>query len=296
MINAFRRIPRDLPGNPDIRIIGPQSSGKTTFMASLARWPNAKLDSPIQSVNPFDDESGRLIAIAQDILENGLSMAPTRPDEDVHSLPLYTLLIELKPAFQIGNIGNNLRFQVSCREYSGEIIKDLRGGSSGINLSDYLDDCADSSGLLLLVDGTSREDNHYAQAFATLQTELNVRLIGRNKNLRQYRIAVVFSKAEQAQVWIHRYDIQKFTNRRFPKTKETLNKWSKTWRCPMNYFFCSAFGMKGSPATPNVKVQSRESGGTYAVIDNTSVWRPFGLVAPIYWLHTGKDDQRLRDL
>lgn len=291
MINAFRRLPRDLPGSPDIRIIGPRSSGKTTLMAALARWPNAKPDSPIQSVNPFDDDSARLIDMAKDILENGLPLAPTRPDEDANNLPLYTLLIELKPAFLIGR---NVRFQVSCREYSGEIIKDLRGGSSGINLSNYLDDCADSSGLLLLIDGTSREDKQYSQAFARLQKELNERLIGRNKGLRSYRIAVVFSKAEQAQVWIHRYEMQKFINLKFPQTKDTLQAWSDNWGCKVNYFFCSAFGMKGSPPNPNVKVQERDSGGTYAVLAKPSLWRPFGLVAPIYWLHTGKDDQRLR--
>ncbi|MBD2775236.1 hypothetical protein [Iningainema tapete] len=293
MINTFRRLPRDLSGSPDIRIVGPRSAGKTTFMASLARWPNAKPDGAIQSVNPFDDQSGKLIAMAKDILENGLSMAPTRPDEDVYNLPLYTLLIELKPAFIIGS---NVRFQVSCREYSGEIIKDLRGESSGINLSNYLDDCANSSSLLLLIDGTSREDNYYSQAFARLQTELNERLVGKNKNLRDYRVAVVFSKAEQSQVWIHRHEMQKFVNRKFPLTKETLRIWVKSWGCSVNYFFCSAFGMKGSPPSPNVKVQSTDSGGTYAAIANPAVWQPFGLVAPIYWLYTGKDDRRLRTI
>ncbi|MGB3204168.1 MAG: hypothetical protein WBB28_04205 [Crinalium sp.] len=293
MIAAFRRPPRDLPGSPDIRIIGPRSSGKTTFMAALARWANPKLDSPILSVNPFDDDSAKLINLAHDILENGLAIAPTRFEEDANSLPLYTLLIELKSAFWING---NVRFQVSCREYSGEIIKDLRGGTSGIDLSNYLDDCADSSGLLLLIDGTSREDEKYAQAFARLQAELNERLVGRNKDLRTYRVAVVFTKAEQSQVWINRHDINEFVERKFPKTKAILQKWSNDWKCPINYFFCSAFGMKGKPPNPNVKVQARDKGGTYGVIANPKVWRPFGLVAPIYWLHTGKDDQRLRKI
>ncbi|NJR73009.1 MAG: hypothetical protein HC773_03495 [Scytonema sp. CRU_2_7] len=220
-------------------------------------------------------------------------MAPTRADEDGNTLPRYTLLIERKPAlFQ----KRNIRLQVSFREYAGEIIRDLCGGSSGINMRNYLDDCAISSGLLLLIDGTSREDSLYAQAFARLQLELNERFVSRNKSLKSYRIATVFSKAEQAQVWIHRHDMKKFVNLRFPQTKETLKIWSKTWGCSVNYFFCSSFGMKGNPPSPNVKVQARDSGGTYGVIANPSVWRPFGLFAPIFWLHTGKDDRRLREI
>ena len=44
------------------------------------------------------------------------------------------------------------------------------------------------------------------------------------------------------------------------------------------------------------KRQSRDEAGTYGVIANPAVWRPFGLVAPIYWLYTGKDDRRLREI
>ncbi len=294
MFNGLRRRTRDLPGNPDLRIIGARRSGKTTFMAALAYWPNAKPDSPIESVNPFDDDTARLIAMAQDILENGLPFAGNYPVEDLSQLPLYTLLIEIKPAF---SLGGNLRFQVSCREYPGELIEDLRNRSTASRgLSNYLDDCADGSGLLLLIDGTAKEDRKYAQAFDRLKTELNIRLTGQGKNLSSYRIAVVFSKTEQGTVWIHRYDIKKFISLKFPQTQNTIQKWRKEWGCSVNYFFCSAFGMKGNPPQPNVRIEERDREGTRSVIDRPQYWRPFGLVAPIYWLHTGKDDQRLRKM
>lgn len=293
MIQAFRtQTPRDIQGSPDIRIIGPRSSGKTAFMAALARWPNAKSDSPILSVSPFGDDAARLINIAQDILEQGMPLAPTRRDDDANNLPLYSLLIELKSAFLVGR---NVRFQITCRDYAGEVFQELRNGVSTLDFTTYLDDCANSSGLLLLLDGSSTEDRQYSQALARLQTELADRLVGRNISLRSYRIAIVFNKAELNHVWIYRHQIDKFVNLKFPKTKATLQEWSRTWGCPVNYFFCSAFGMKGNPPQPNFKKQSRDSAGTSGVIANPSVWRPFGLVAPIYWLYTGKDDQRLRD-
>lgn len=284
-----------LIGSSDIRIIGPRAAGKTVFIAALARYPNAKIDSPVIAVNPHDDDDSRqLIVMAQDILEQGSAFAPT-PLKDIDLLPKYTLSIELKPKFAIAK---NSKIEVTCREYSGEIIKDLRGGSSGINVSDYLDDCANNSlGLLLLIDATShQQEAEYAQAFEKLEIEINERLVAANKPLENYRIAVVFSKTEQGEAWVFRHDIQKFINLRFFKIHRILQKWSQKWGCPINYFFCSAFGTRGKPARPNFKRQSRDQGGTYGVIANPAVWRPFGLVAPIYWLYTGKDDRRLREI
>ncbi|MFM7370240.1 MAG: hypothetical protein ACKO2Z_21115, partial [Sphaerospermopsis kisseleviana] len=66
--------------------------------------------------------------------------------------------------------------------------------------------------------------------------------------------------------------------------------------CSINCFFCSTFGTKGTPPKPNFKKQIGNSGGTYGVIDKPRVWRPLGLVAPLYWLATGKEDKQLRDI
>ncbi|MCL1470926.1 hypothetical protein [Argonema antarcticum] len=293
VVNLFSRRPRYLSGSPDIRIVGHRRAGKTTFMAALARWPNARRDSPIESVKPFDDRTDKLIDQAKDILENGLPLAGTFFPEDANELPLYTLLIEMKPAFRIGG---NIKFQVSCRDYPGKLIEELRKTNITPKLSNYLDDCADATGLLLLIDGTAREDKLYSQAFERLKEELNFRLTGQNKNLNSYRIAVAFSKAEQGSVWIHRHDMQKFMRLKFSQTETTLQKWQKEWGCPMNYFFCSAFGMIGEPLTPNFREETRDSGAICGVINYPQYWRPFGLVAPIYWLHTGKDDWRLRKM
>lgn len=283
----------NLPGNPEIRIIGARSAGKTTYLSALAKYPNARQDSLIQTIHPFNENAAKLISMASDILENGLSLAPTRIEIDINNVPTYTFLIELK-----SNIftRKNLRFQISLREYCGEIIKDLLHDTANHTLRTYLDDCADASGILLLIDGTSREDQLYAQAFTRLQIELNERLISRNRRLRDYRIAIAFTKAEQAEVWVYRHNIKDFINLHFPQMQSTLNAWAKIWGCPVNHFFCSAFGMKGYPPQPNIKTLSRDSSGISAIIANPSVWRPFGLVAPIYWLHTGKDNQKLRDI
>jgi hypothetical protein len=38
---------------------------------------------------------------------------------------------------------------------------------------------------------------------------------------------------------------------------------------------------------PNVNLLQKSRGGVKAVIKNPKLWRPFGLVAPIYWLCKG---------
>ncbi|MDZ8105248.1 MAG: hypothetical protein RM338_06425 [Nostoc sp. DedQUE12a] len=292
--------PLDLPGNQDIRIIGPRSSGKTAFMAALAYWPNADPDSPIQSVDPYDNASGDLIGMARDILADGRELASTDAGENADSLPIYTLLITLKPRLLNHPIpalkNKSIRIQVSCREYPGEIIKDLRNISSSNSLLDsYLDDCATASSLLLLIDGTAKQsDKDYAQALENLQKQLSDRLSLDTARLRNYRIAVVFSKCEQAEVRVYWKNINNFANLKFPAVQTVVNKWRTLWGCSTNYFFCSAFGTKGINPQPNFKIRNRDKNGIYGVIDNPKVWRPLGLVAPLYWIQTGQEDPRLK--
>lgn len=299
MTSAFNP-PVDLPGNQDIRIIGPRGSGKTVFMAALAYWPNADPNTPIQSVDPYDNASGELIGMARDILADGRQLPPTDPGQNADSLPIHTLLITLKPRLlnhPIAALKNkSIRIQVSCREYPGEILQDLRNISSSSSLlNSYLDDCATASSLLLLIDGTAnKSDKDYAQALENLQKQLSDRLSLDTTRLRNYRIAVVFTKCEQAQLRSYWKDINNFVNWKFPAVQTVVNKWRTLWGCSTNYFFCSAFGTKGINPQPNFKINVRNKDGTYGVIDNPKVWRPLGLVAPLYWIQTGQEDPRLK--
>ncbi|MEH1798989.1 MAG: hypothetical protein V7L13_07425 [Nostoc sp.] len=296
-LNLQSNSPLDLQGNGDIRIIGDRGAGKTTFMAALAYWPNGNPESsPIQSIDPFAPDTGILIEMAQNILENGQTLPPTRPGQP----PLYSFIVQLKPSFwknpREAVVGRNLRLQVSCREYAGELVDQLRSNLDDPILSTYLDDCATATGLLLLVDATSTYDREFAQALTNLERELNLRLTHSNRNKRQYRIALMFSKAEQPQVWNYQNEIPNFVKLKFPKTQQALQNWRRVWGCQVSTFFSSAFGMMGNPPQPNVRVIQNDGRGTSAVIARPKFWKPFGLVAPIYWLHTGQSDERLQQI
>jgi len=291
----------DLPGYSEIRIIGDRSAGKTTYMAGLAYFSNGFPNSPIQTIESLNDDTDHLIESAKYILESSMNLAATYL-LDAQNIPYYTLLITLKPRFisnPIASItGKNIRMFVSCKDYPGELIENLCQKPQDNYLWDnYLNDCVFVSGLLLLIDGSvSGKDQRYAQAFTNLRKELKSRLIAQGKKLNTYRIAVVFSKFEQAQTWAYRHRLKQFMSIRFPQTQTILKEWSQDWGCSLAYFACSAFGMMGNPPRPNVITRRDDARGAMSILARPNLWKPFGLVAPIYWLHTGKHDSRLRDI
>lgn len=290
------RVPLDL-GCCDIRLIGPRASGKTTFLATLAYWPNADGRYPITCIEPINEETVHLVDKARDILECGLQLEPTIV-QGWHGRSYYRLLINLKPNLCLHPLSwlrkQDIRFTLSCIDYAGELIERLNNNSTDDISVSFLDECALASGLLLLIDATSgASDSHYAKAFGILRQELNYRWRKGNRNLKNYRVAIVFSKFDQPNAWVHRNNLEEFITLNFPRTRNVFQNWYRNYGCSVKYFACSAFGMKGKPSHPNVLEIG--DGGENWVLAQRSKWQPFGLVAPVYWLCTGKNNSRLRD-
>lgn len=56
MLNLFKKKNQTpLQSSVVLRVIGDRAAGKTSYMASLARWPNADPDSPVQAVTAVDE-------------------------------------------------------------------------------------------------------------------------------------------------------------------------------------------------------------------------------------------------
>lgn len=276
----------------DIRIIGDKRSGKTTYMASLAYWPNANPASPVQSIIPYgDQEAGaELINQAQNILEQGLELEKTNLNADVSAVKDYGLSIVLKDKFSLKN-GNlrprMLKLNINCKDYSGEFFADLIYKKGDPKLDDYLEDCKIARGILFLVDGTThRKDKEYAQGLDHFFQELDHAddLDGIKR-----RIAFAFTKSEQSQLWISRDQPRELASRRFPKVQQRLSTWQKVSGGKVDYFTTSAFGTIGhNNPDPNSTQIARDRNGTTSVIWKPKRWRPFGLVSPLYWLCTGQ--------
>jgi len=289
----FQSSPTKFSG--DIAIIGPRPSGKLVFLATLAYFPNAgDKTCPVKSVTPMDLYSEELIDMVRNILVKGSQFEPMESYNDIDKVPLSSLQITLKK--------NQIKYQIlniSCKAFAGEYIEDLsRYYSESVSnnlpvlFTDFYDDLARGY-LAIIIDATSRSDREHAQSFTVLERGLSDRLSQSEKS--KYRIAVIFSHFDLPEVWAYRKDLDTFVPRHFPRTHSVFTAWSHKWGCSVAYFACSAFGMIGDSGEPNCKVVGHGEKGTMAVLKDPEAWKPFGLVAPIYWLLTGKHDKRLLD-
>ena len=283
-----------LQSNAVLRVIGDRASGKTTYMASLARWPNADPSSPVQTVIPVNEEGEELIAKAQNILEQGLELEPTDLSASAIDVKDYTLSIALKGQFSWKNpsVGSHLAtLNISCKDYAGEFFSDLLYQAGNSRLEDYLEDCLQATGIMFLIDGTThRKDSEYANGLDKFLMALDRTDIGVEKR----RIALVMTKCEQPELWINRHKPRDLATARFPQVYRKLHSWQQLGAGSVDYFTTSAFGMLGSRfPEPNSKRMTRDRNGTTSVLKDPRRWRPFGLVAPIYWLCTGDRHKEL---
>ncbi len=275
-----------------VRVIGDRGSGKTGYMAALVRWPNASETSAVKSINPINDEGRELIKKAQNILEAGDHLEGTPLDTDVDQVKDYGITIVLKEQFN-WELNKLIQLNINCKDYSGEFFSDLLHRRGDILLEKYIEDCVLADGLLLMLDGLSyRKDANYAQGLAQLLLKLDH--YGQINQMRR-RIALVVTKCEQPQLWVNRHKPKLILEARFPQTLKRLQTWQNQGEKEIDFFCTSAFGMLGKDCPePNMKIEARgDRGITASSLKNAKLWKPFGLVSPIYWLCTGKRHPKL---
>jgi hypothetical protein len=293
-----------LDRNSVVRIIGDRGSGKTAYIASLAYWPNADPSSPVQTVTSGNSETQELVAKAQNILEQGLQMEGSDLNDRVADVKDYSLTIVLKGQFSflqkvntvIKNVQSAMKPQlvqlnISCQDYAGEFFADLLHKVGDSKLEDYLENCLLANGIMFLTDGTThRKDSEYASGLDKFLVAIDRTDISRI----QRRIAFVMTKCEQSELWVNRHNPKELAQLRFPKTFGKLQAWQQTGGGEVDYFTTSSFGVLGSkhPEPNSVRIK-RDRDGTTSCIKDPKRWRPFGLVAPIYWLCTGERHKEL---
>jgi hypothetical protein len=294
--SIFNKGDDNKPNQPSslIRIIGDRASGKTVYMAALARWPNANPNSPVQRVVADNDDGKELIRVAQNLLEQGLELEQTQLNSNPNKIKDYAIGITLKDQFFWQNMSSSnssqlIDLNINCKDYAGEFFSDLLNSQNDPVLDAYFTDCIAAQGIALLIDGTSyQNDKKYASGLdAFLKGIDDFDLAGE-----QRRIAFVITKSEQPELVINRNDSKKaydyVHSTRFPEVYKTLKSWQARGKGKVDFFLVSSFGTIGSRGIEgNYRLLSRRKGGTQAVIKKPQLWRPFGLIAPLYWLCTG---------
>ena len=278
--------------NAVIRVIGDRASGKTTYMAALARFPHAASNSLIQSITSVNDDGNELISKAQNLLEQGLELEPTDLTANTEDISDYQLSITLNGQSRLkGAGGAPIQLNISCKDYAGEFFSDLLFRDRDPKLADYLEDCAQATGIMFLIDGSAqRKDAEYAAALDKFLKALS----NTSQTSQLKRIAFVLTKCELPDLWIKRHQPEQLAQAKFKQVCTKLRAWKSTTKGNIDFFTTSAFGVVGTRfPEANSKQQSRDRGGVTSILQDPQHWKPFGLVSPIYWLCTGDRHQKL---
>ena len=149
-----------------ITIIGPKNSGKTTYLAGLADWPEqriqARKNSPF-TVEPIGKHGKSLRQEAQEKILEGVYLEATelKPNSTVNDLPHYFFKIKINRLLREEII------RLVVRDYPGEIYKKLAEKNIPKLEQEYIKECLkpDVIGCLILLDKWERENQH--NCFAT---------------------------------------------------------------------------------------------------------------------------------
>lgn len=271
----------------NIRIIGPRSSGKTTYLAALAYWPDKKRGgkkSNLFKIQAIGDDANELAEKAENIILQGESLAPTPVDESrgIDALPLYQFRIEIKKSF----FQKSEQIDLAVRDYPGEIFNELETGLISALHEPFFEEClmADVSGCLIVLTEWCEPniDKSYDRIIKHFIKQIDSR--GRMHNL---RLAVAMSKCERGELWAGRLEPEKDLFELYlPNTTKTLR--SKITPKNLDFFAISTFGvLHRNDPRPNRKDEMGRQGRNSGLRE-PSKWQPYGMIAPLYWLSTGK--------
>jgi signal recognition particle receptor subunit beta len=257
-----------------IRIIGDKGVGKTTFLTALACLSCDDPQSQVQRIVTSGKDTENMIRLAKDCLDQKEQIPSNDYGEGLEKS--YVFKIEFKDASIL---------EIECKDYSGEFFRDLVNNKNPQLLEKYIKDCAvDGAGILILLDGTAQQDEYYAECIYQLLVRLD-RSTSINSSSR--RVAVALTKCDIPQLWIHRKNPTEKIRGRFEGVHGKLKKFKKI---TVDYFATSAYGMLGSDSeiSNSNTVETDEKGTRSVIIESDSkLWRPFGLIEPLYWLYTG---------
>ncbi|MDK2411869.1 hypothetical protein QHH11_23345 [Aphanizomenon sp. PH219] len=266
----------------NIHIIGPQASGKTTYLAALAYQPlKTKQKNKNFKVQALNEETRELADKAENIILEGASLEPTYLDvKTIDDLKVYSFIIEIQKKWR-----KLEKINLAVRDYPGEVFKELESVSANPLHEEFMNECLskDTQGcLVLLTEWRQGTDKFYKRVFKRF-----INLMDKQERLHDLRLAVAMSKCERGELWPGRLDPENdLFAIHFPETLSFLkdNIPSKN----LQFYAISTFGVLGSKDPRPNRKQELGTKGRYSVLRETDNWSPYGMISPLYWLSTGK--------
>lgn len=270
----------------NICVIGPRASGKTTYLAALAYWPDRNRQAgrkKVFEIQPLNDESRELVSKAENIIREGKSVEPTKIGETIQTvddLPYYSFQIDVKK-----RLGRKETIQLNARDYPGEVFEKIAEPSLSDSIhEEFVNECLmkDVVGCLILLtgweQGTDRFYNRVINRF--------IELMDTNDRLKDLRLAVAMSKCERGELWPGRLDPETdLFGVHLPATKATLQE--KIDSKNLRFYAISTFGvLRRNDPRPN-RIDDQGESGRASVLRDAPRWRPYNMVDPLYWLNRG---------
>jgi hypothetical protein len=283
------RLQQRIDAGNNISVIGPRSSGKTTYLAALCHWPmqasSYKGKKPF-SVSAVGSDSMELAEKASSIILEGGSLEPTNNYvSDPSDLKSFLLNINIRKGFR------NLKIVLNAKDYPGEIFEDLANGEKNKLQKDFIEECLSDEvkGCILLFSDWSNRDGFYNRVIYNLFDEIDNR--GRMGDL---RLAVVMSKCERGELWPGRNEPElDLFQTHLPRTHGLLR--SRIPKDNLSFFALSTFGVLGKQDPRPNRVEEIGQDGRRAILRTPQKWKPYGLIAPLYWIETGQQWNQSHD-
>ena len=266
----------------NIHIIGPQASGKTTYLAALAYQPlKTKQKNKNFKVQALNEETRELADKAENIILEGASLEPTRLHvKTIDDLKVYSFIIEIQKKWR-----KLEKINLAVRDYPGEVFKELESVSANPLHEEFMNECLskDTQGcLVLLTEWRQGTDKFYKRVFKRF-----INLMDKQERLHDLRLAVAMSKCERGELWPGRLDPENdLFAIHFPETLSFLK--DNISHKNLQFYAISTFGVLGSKDPRPNRKQELGQGGRYSVLRETDNWSPYGMISPLYWLSTGK--------
>lgn len=202
----------------NIRVIGPRSSGKTTYLAALAYQPTRGNNKRKFQVYALNDDTIKLSEKAENILLEGGSFEPSITQvSTIDDVPVYSFNIEIEKGWKKEKI------ILAVRDYPGEIFDDLENGSSNPIYQEFIDECLtkDVTGcLILLTEWQKSTDKHYSRVLKKFIEQMD-----QHERINDLRLAVVMSKCERGELWPGRLEPEiDLFDVHLPATKKVLTE------------------------------------------------------------------------
>ncbi|OYQ61830.1 hypothetical protein B9G53_25405 [Pseudanabaena sp. SR411] len=273
----------EIKADNQVIVFGLGTPGVTTYLAALTLLSSRKIGNILLRIEPLNHNSKGLSESAKNVMmQSSLLLGSCSIERYFFGFTIDQKYILGKRTITHGCF--------SCKDFprGTPFQNDLSYLDGGLRTEENINLNEADILILILFNGQMNEKDLLAE-LKPIINELRKR-----EKLGTSRIAIGLNRCDDVKLYtqLRRFGAEKLFEKLFPKAYQ-INKALKTV-FEIEYFAMSNFGMISTkPPVPNVNQTLLDNGYTSGTLKNSQVWKPFGLISPLYWLSTGKRHPQL---